>query len=79
MLHGIENKLDPGAATTDAVTGRDEALPLDMTRALAATLASKPLKKTMGSDFVELYCRHRSAETAAFENFINPREYDWYM
>jgi glutamine synthetase len=79
MLHGIENKLDPGDATTAAVDGRDENLPLDMSKALATTISSEALINTMGSEFVELYCRHRSAETAAFENYISSREYDWYL
>jgi len=79
MLHGIENDLDPGAPTMDAVTGRDENLPLDLTRALATTSDSEALKNVMGRFFIELYCRHRSAEAAAFQNFINPREYDWYL
>ena len=79
MLHGIENQLDPGAPTTEAVTGRDENLPLDMTRALAATFDSEALNNIMGRFFIELYCRHRSAEAAAFQNFISSREYDWYL
>ena len=77
MLHGIENKLDPGKATIASVEGRDKNLPLNISRALAATISSDALINTMGSEFVELYCRHRSAETAAFENLISPREYDW--
>jgi len=79
MLHGIENKLDPGDATTATVDGRDKNLPLNMSQALATTVSSEALSNTMGREFVELYCRHRSAETAAFENYISPREYDWYL
>ena len=62
-----------------AVTGRDESLPLSMSPALAATLDSSALRQTMGDQFIELYCRHRAAETAAFENHISAREYDWYL
>jgi glutamine synthetase len=79
MLHGIEQKLDPGAPAQDAVTGRDPELPLDIRSALAATRASKVLGDFMGKDFVELYCYHRAAETDAFENHIAAREYDWYL
>ncbi len=74
MLHGIKNKLDPGKATTEGITGHDRKLPLDMARALAASLASKALMHTMGRDFIEIYCRHRSAEIAAYENFISARK-----
>ena len=79
MLHGIKNKLDPGAPTTAAVSGRDERLPLDMTTALGTTQSSDALINTLGQDFVTLYCRHRSAEAMAFENFISSRELDWYL
>ena len=79
MLHGIAQKIDPAAPTTDAVEGRDESLPLNLADALAATRASEALAKTMGADFVELYCLHRTAETAAFNNYISAREYDWYL
>jgi glutamine synthetase len=79
MLHGMENKLDPGAATEAAVAGRDEALPLDLRKALATTLEDGALGEFMGRDFIELYCRHRAAEIADFENHINAREYDWYL
>ena len=79
MLHGIENRLDPGAPTEEAVDGRDESLPLDMKSALASTLDNKALADIMGREFVDLYCRHRNAEAAAFDNYINAREYDWYL
>ena len=79
MLHGLEGKLDPGAETTESVVGRDENLPLNMSAALAATRVSEALRNYLGADFVDLYCRHREAEIAAFENFISPREYDWYL
>ena len=79
MLHGIDNRLDPGQPTTEAVEGRDENLPLKMADALAATAASDALKKTMGADFIDLYCYHRAAEAAIFDNYISAREYDWYL
>ena len=79
MLHGIENRIDPGAASVDAVNGRDESLPLSLHRALDTTGASEALRRTLGDDFVDLYCKHREAESAAFHNHISPREYDWYL
>lgn len=79
MLHGIDRKIEPGEATTEAVTGRDENLPLNLADALAATQGSAALANTMGEEFVELYCLHRAAETAAFGNYISAREYDWYL
>ncbi len=79
MLHGIDNQIDPGKATTTAVEGRDQNLPLKMADALATTAASDALKKIMGADFIELYCHHRAAEHLAFDNHISAREYDWYL
>lgn len=79
MLHGIERELEPGEPAHDAVAGRDENLPLDIRSALAATLANPALGEYMGKDFIELYCHHRSAEAAEFENYISTREYDWYL
>ena len=79
MLHGIEQKIDPGEASENAINGRDENLPLDLSRAIAETSASDALAGIMGRDFIDLYCRHREAETEAFRNHISAREYDWYL
>jgi len=79
MLRGIDAKLEPGPATTEAVTGRDESLPLNLADALAATRASEVLSNGLGADFIDLYCRHRAAEAAAFDNYVGAREYDWYL
>jgi len=79
MLHGIDGGLDPGPATTEAVTGRDENLPLNMAAALAATRASDAMAAILGTEFIDLFCRHRAAESAAFDNYIGAREYDWYL
>jgi glutamine synthetase len=79
MLHGIDNKLDPGEATEQAVVGRGDNLPLDLRSALSCTRSSKALADIMGKDFIELYCQHRTNETNLFENHINSREYDWYL
>ncbi len=79
MLHGIDGGIDPGAASTEAVNGPDEKLPLNLADAVAATRADQSLIVAMGVEFIELYCHHRSAETAEFLNHISSREYDWYL
>ena len=79
ILHGIDLKPDPGAPSEEAVNGRDESLPLSLHRALSETAASEALRQVLGDDFIDLFCRHRQAETAAFQNYIGPREYDWYL
>ncbi|MFT5398638.1 MAG: glutamine synthetase [Planctomycetota bacterium] len=79
MLHGMLNKLDPGKPSTEAINGRDANLPLSLSAALGTTIGSEALMSMMGRGFIELYCRHREAETVAFENHISSREYDWYL
>ena len=79
ILHGINNNINPGEPSQQAVNGRDENLPLALMPALDATIASAPLADIMGREFIELYCRHREAEAGAFNNYISPREYDWYL
>jgi glutamine synthetase len=79
MLHGIVSEGDPGPPTIEAVSGRDETLPLNLADALAATRASDALAEILGADFVDIYCRHRAAESAAFHDFVSAREYDWYL
>lgn len=79
ILHGIQHKLDPGKAYDQAVNGRDENLPINLTAAIGATIGSEALIDILGRDFVDLYCRHRESETFAFEQFISAREYDWYL
>ncbi len=79
MLHGIDHALEPGEASTAAVNGPDENLPLNLADAIAATRAGSALIDAMGADFIDLYCHHRGAETAEFLNHISSREYDWYL
>jgi glutamine synthetase len=79
MWHGMEHKLDPGKPCDESVDMIDENLPLSLESALSTTIGSEALLKILGKDFIELYCLHRRAETKSFEQFISPREYDWYL
>jgi glutamine synthetase len=79
IWHGMQQKLDPGKPVDDAVEGKDKELPLNLASALNTTIGNKALIEMMGGDFIELYCKHRESETFLFEQFISPREYDWYL
>ena len=79
IWYGMEQKLDPGKPIDDSVEGKDEKLPLDLTTALNTTFGNEALAGTLGKNFIELYCLQRKSETFAFEQFISPREYDWYL
>ena len=50
-----------------------------MRTAIDHSLKNNALGEILGQEFVEFYCRHRSAETTKFENHIAEREYDWYL
>jgi glutamine synthetase len=79
MLHGMEQQINPGEASLESTDTVDENLPLNLEDALRSTIGSEALLKLFGKEFIELYCLHRRAETASFDQFINPREYDWYL
>ncbi len=79
IWYGMEQKLDPGKPIDDLVEEKDERLPFDLITALNTTFGSKALAGTLGKKFIELYCLQRKSETFAFEQFISPREYDWYL
>jgi len=79
IWYGMEQKLDPGKPIDETIEDKDEGLPLDLVTALNATNSSKALMDTLGKNFIELYCLQRKSETFAFEQFISPREYDWYL
>ncbi len=79
IWHGMQQKLDPGKPVDNAVEGKDKELPLNLTSALNTTIGNKALIEMMGGDFIDLYCKHRESETFMFEQFISPREYDWYL
>lgn len=79
MLHGLDNKLEPGLPSDDAVSAVDNNLPLDLTSALSATIGSEILVNALGREFIDLYCHHREAEAFSFHQTITSKEYDWYL
>jgi len=79
IWHGLEQKLDPGKPIDETINEKEEGLPLDLVTALNTTNSSEALIGTLGENFIELYCLQRKSETLAFEQFISPREYDWYL
>ncbi len=79
MLHGMNNQLDPGDPSDQAINGRDKNLPLSLDSALISTIASAPLIDALGQEFIEIYSQHRKAEAFAFLQTISSKEYDWYL
>jgi glutamine synthetase len=79
IWYGMEQELDPGEPIDESVEEKDDNLPLDLITALNTTFDSEALTGTLGKRFIELYCLQRKSEIYAFEQFISPREYDWYL
>ncbi len=79
IWYGMEQKLDPGKPIDETIKEKEEGLPLDLVTALNTTNSSEALVATLGKKFIELYCLQRKSENIAFEQFISPREYDWYL
>jgi glutamine synthetase len=79
MLQGMNEKMDPGDASTEAINSIDENLPLDLLSALTMTRSNEAFSQILGSDFVDLYLNHRLAEFQSFNQIISAQEYDWYL
>jgi len=79
IWYGMEQKLDPGKPIDETIKEKEEGLPLDLVTALNTTNSSEALIGSLGKNFIELYCLQRKSETFAFDQFISPREYDWYL
>jgi len=79
IWYGMEQKLDPGKPIDETIKEKEEGLPLDLVTALNTTNSSEALVGMLGKKFIELYCLQRKSENIAFEQFISPREYDWYL
>lgn len=79
ILHGVVNKTSPGEETKGAPDMDDTDLPLTIRDAIFATRKSKILVDYLSSDFVSLFANHREGELNSLEDFISPRELDWYL
>jgi glutamine synthetase len=65
-LDGMQRKLDPGAPELKPYDSSAPLLPLSLAAALEHLKASKVLRETMGSAFVDYYCRIKEAEVERF-------------
>lgn len=79
-LHGIERRLDPGAASVGNVcTVVDPALPLTVPAALQAMRAAAVLPAWLGAEYLALYAAVKEGEHAKFMGETFTREYAWYL
>lgn len=80
MLHGLENRLDPGAKQTgNAGAEVDDSLPLTLWQALDALRAATILPAYLGQEYLDIYAEVKAAEFDSFMDRISTREYNWYL
>jgi len=80
MLHGIEEKLVPGAAAEGDVSGRpDPKIPFEWDQALARLAGAKILPNYLGQDYLSLFVDAKRAEMRKFARAISSQEHAWYL
>jgi glutamine synthetase len=78
MHYGLKNNLNPGSPL-DFNSTEAAGLPTDFMTSLQVMKESKKLGQYFGQEFVELYVEQKHSELKSFEDYIAPREYDWYL
>lgn len=85
MLHGIENRLDPGAPARgdayrdDAPEPAAPALPLDWLESIRRFEGSAHLKEMLGERFVAIYGAIKRSEYGAYQAEVSEQDYRWYL
>jgi glutamine synthetase len=81
MLHGIEQRLDPGPPVSgngyaQAANGD---LPTQWHAALERASASDFVRDTLGADFLEVFLAIKRQESEKFGALVSDRDYEWYL
>jgi glutamine synthetase len=80
MLHGIENRLDPGPVLAgNAYRDTRPAIPLSWPEAIAAFERSDFARQCLGERFANLYALTRRGEMQDFNSYVSPLEFSWYL
>ena len=80
MLHGMENKIDPGPRITgNAYKEKDASLPNIWPDAIDAFENGKILPKYLGKEFCHVFSTCRKTERERFNSYISTVEFDWYL
>ncbi len=81
MHHGITNSIDAGEASpfTNVGSKIDETLPFRWDKAIDAFEKSQFAQRYFTRDYVELYCAVKRDEMLKFDQYINDREYQFYL
>jgi glutamine synthetase len=80
MLHGIENRLDPGPVLAgNAYRDTRPTIPLSWPEAIAAFERSDFARQCLGERFANLYALTRRGEMQGFNSYVSPLEFSWYL
>jgi len=81
LLHGLDNRIDPGPATAGNAYHNADAprLPTSWEAALDAFGASAVLRHWFGDAFMDTYRITKQAERDKFAAAVTPLEYAWYL
>ncbi len=82
ILHGLDNRLDPGPETTGNGYAEDEsgpAIPRDWRAAIEAAQGSDFLKEALGEDMHRTFTAVKAAEYARVARTISEVDYDLYL
>jgi glutamine synthetase len=80
MLHGIENRLDPGPVLAgNAYRDTTPTIPLSWPEAIAAFERSDFARQCLGERFANLYALTRRGEMQDFNSYVSPLEFSWYL
>ena len=82
ILHGLDNRIDPGPETTGNGYAEDEsgpAIPRDWRAAIEAAQGSAFLKAALGEDMHRTFTAVKAAEYARVARTISEVDYDLYL
>ena len=79
MLHGIDQQINPGEPSQQALDVIDDNVPMSVTSAVERSRKGGILGQYLGEEFMQFYCLQREAEAEAFSFYLSNREYDWYL
>ena len=79
LLHGLENKIDPGPAITGEEREGHASLPFNWDDAIDAFDASAVMATYLGAEYQDLFSATKAQEQAEFRKRVTDVEYDAYL
>jgi len=80
VIHGLTQQLDPGPPALGNISENvDAQMPLTWHQAIEVLARSELFTQTFGPEYLKIYCESKRLEAQSFHDYINDREYEWYM